>query len=152
MKKNSIIISIALIGLILVFNGNSWAASNRGGPHQNQKWDRPSNAIDKPDRGRSSAPGIQHHRPGDRFSPRLHKPDYHRGPYRFAPKPRPWFHRPFYRPFQPKRHFWQHHRGAAANNYYSKANRYYTPGDEFSASATISDTGFAVSVGVRETN
>ena len=149
MKKNIIIISIALIGLILVFNSNSWAASNRGGPHQ--KWNKPSNAIDKPDRGRSSAPGIQHHRPVHRSIPRFHRPDHHRAPYRFAPKPRPWFHRPFYRPFLPKRHFWQHHHGAVMNNDYSSAGSYALE-DEFSASATISNAGFSVSVGVREAN
>jgi hypothetical protein len=38
------------------------------------------------------------------------------------------------------------------NNYYSSAESYSESEDEFSASATISDAGFSVSVGVRETN
>lgn len=38
------------------------------------------------------------------------------------------------------------------NNYYSSAASYYEPEDEFTASATITDSGFAFSVGVRETN
>jgi hypothetical protein len=38
------------------------------------------------------------------------------------------------------------------NHYYSSAESYAEPEDEFTASATISDSGFAVSVGVRETN
>jgi hypothetical protein len=141
MKKN-IILSFALIGLILLFSGNSWAARNGGNPHQ--KWNKPSNAIDKPDRSRRLAPEIQiqHHRPEGRFIPRFRRPDHHRTPYRFAPKPRPWFHRPFYRPFQPKRHFWQHHRGAGN----------FAPGNEFSARVPLTDAGFSVSVGVGRTN
>ena len=139
MKKKGII-SFALIGLIFLFSGNSWAARNGSGPHQ--KWDKPSNAIGNPDRGRSLSPGIQHHRPEGRFIPRFQRPDYHRAPYRFAPKPRPWFHRPFYRSFQPKRHFWQHH-GSAGN---------FAPGDEFRVRAALSDAGFSFSVGVGGTN
>jgi hypothetical protein len=38
------------------------------------------------------------------------------------------------------------------NNYYSSTESYSEPEDEFTASASISDTGFSVSVGVRETN
>jgi hypothetical protein len=38
------------------------------------------------------------------------------------------------------------------NNYYSDAESDSEPEDEFSASASISDTGFSVSIGVRETN
>ena len=149
MKKN-IVIGIALIGLILLLSSNSWAARHGGAKHQ--KWDRHSSAIDKPDRSRSLAPGIQHHRPGHRFVPRFQRPDHHRAPYRFAPKYRLWRHRPFYRHFHPGRHFWQHRHGAVNNNYYRKAERYYWPEDKFGASAFISDTGFSVSVGLNETN
>jgi hypothetical protein len=38
------------------------------------------------------------------------------------------------------------------NNYYSSEESYSEPKDEFAASATITDSGFAFSVGVRETN
>jgi hypothetical protein len=38
------------------------------------------------------------------------------------------------------------------NNYYSSAESYSEPEDEFTASASISDTGFSVSVGVSNTN
>jgi hypothetical protein len=38
------------------------------------------------------------------------------------------------------------------NNYYSNAESYAEPQDEFQASATVSDSGFSVSVGVSKTN
>jgi hypothetical protein len=38
------------------------------------------------------------------------------------------------------------------NNYYSSTESYSEPEDEFSASASVSDTGFSVSVGVSKTN
>ena len=150
MKKNIMIISIALIGFILAFNGQSWAASNKGGAYQ--KWNKSSKAISKPDRVRSSAPGIQYQRPQHRFIPRLHQINNRRAPYRFAPKTRPWFRRPFYRPFHPKRYFRQQHHGSANSNYYRIAQRDYAPAGRFSAAATISNTGFLFSVGVSETN
>ena len=149
MKKNIVIISMVLIGLILVFNGNSWAARLGGGPQQ--KWDNPPNADNNSDRGRSWAPGIQHDRSADRFTPQLHRRDHYRAPYRFAPKYRHWNHRPFYRPFHHKRYYWRPYHGAVINNYYGSAES-YAPEDEFSASATVSDTGFSVSVAVRDTN
>jgi hypothetical protein len=146
MKKNIMIISIALIGLILVFSGNSWAARNGSGPYQ--KWDKPSNPAHKPNHGRNLAPGIQNDRPKPQPIPRFHRPYPPRAPYRLAPQYRHWRQRPFYRPFGHR-----HHAGVnEINNYYSRVERYYTPEDEFGASATISDTGFSVSVGVRETN
>jgi hypothetical protein len=38
------------------------------------------------------------------------------------------------------------------NNYYSSAESYAAPQDEFQASAAVSDSGFSVSVGVSKTN
>lgn len=38
------------------------------------------------------------------------------------------------------------------NHYYGSAESYYEPEDEFTASATITDSGFAFSVGVKETH
>ena len=146
MKKNIIIISIALIALILVFNGHSWAARNKGGSYQ--KWNNPSNAISQPDRGRSLAPGIQYQQPQHRFIPRLHQINNRRAPYRFTPKIRPSFRRPFY----PNRYLWQHHHGSVNSNHYRIAEGYYAPADGFSAAATISNTGFLFSVGVSETH
>jgi hypothetical protein len=150
MKKNIMLIFIALIGLILVFNGHSWAASNKSGSYQ--KWHKSSNAFSQPDRSRNLARGIQYDRPEHRFIPRLHQPDNRRAPYRYAPKNRPWLRQPFYRPFHPNRYFWQHHHGSVNSNYYSIAERYYAPADRFSAAAAISNTGFLFSVGVSETN
>jgi hypothetical protein len=76
---------------------------------------------------------------------------------------RPWRHRPVYRHYRPGR-FYRHHRPGRfyrrphhsvvkeINNYYSSAESYSEPEDEFTASATISDSGFEFSVGVKETN
>lgn len=149
MKKNIVIIGIALIGLVMVFSGNSWAAGNKGGPYQ--KWDRPSNFNSRADHGRSPAPRIQPNYPERRFIPRFKGPDQHRAPYRYAPKYHLWRQRPFYRPFHPGWNYWRHHRGTVINRFYSGSGS-YGPGDEFSASAFISNTGFAVSVGVRDMN
>jgi hypothetical protein len=38
------------------------------------------------------------------------------------------------------------------HNYYGRTGSYYAPEDEFTASAAITDSGFAFSIGVRETN
>jgi hypothetical protein len=38
------------------------------------------------------------------------------------------------------------------NNYYSSAENYEEPQDEFQASASVSDSGFSISVGVNKTN
>jgi hypothetical protein len=149
MQKNIMIISIALIGLVLVFSGNTWAAGNKGGSYQ--KWDKPSNLNIRQDHGRSLRPGIRHDPPEHRYIPRFNRPDPYRAPYRLAPKYRPWRQQPFFRPFHPGRNYWRHHRGAANKKFYRSSGS-YVPQDEFSASAFISDTGFAVSVGVRDMN
>jgi len=146
MKKNIMIISIVLIGLVLVFNANSWAGRDKGGPQQ--KWNKSSKQFYKPDDGRRGAPAIQGHRPLPQPAPKFNKPNPRRAPQRFAPKHRNWLHRPYYRPFAPKWHIWQHRHGGVNNPYYGKTERYYAPEDAFSASAVISNTGFLVSVGV----
>ena len=152
MKKNIMIISITLIGFILAAGGNLWAANYGSGPHP--KWDKPSYSGNRPDHGRSFVPGNTPDRPVHELTPRIHKPYPNRAPYRFAPKYRPWLRRPFFRPFRPKGFFGPRHHAEVneINNYYSDTERYSVPEDEFNASATISDTGFSVSVGVRDTN
>jgi hypothetical protein len=73
---------------------------------------------------------------------------------RFKPKYRYWQHRPAYRPAPIKR-FFRRHRHSVINqvtNYYSSAESYAAPQDEFQASASVSDSGFSVSVGVSKTN
>jgi hypothetical protein len=75
-------------------------------------------------------------------------------PNRFRPKYRHWRHRPVRRPGHPRPFFKRNRHSVVnqVNNYYSNAESYSEPEDEFSASASISDTGFSVSIGVRETN
>jgi hypothetical protein len=152
MKKNVVIVSIALLGLILVFTGNLWAAGPGGG--RNQRWDKPSNPVYNPHQGRSLVPGIQHTRPVQRFIPRPNTRDYHPAPYRFAPRYHLWQHRPIMRPFHPKG-FFERRPHAVVNEikYYPRvAGPYYAPQDSFSAAATLSDAGFSVSVAVRDAN
>jgi hypothetical protein len=152
MKKNILIVATALIGLILIFTGNSWAAGPGGGRYQ--KWDKPSAPAYQPDRGRSLAPGIQHDPPVQRFIPRLNTRDYHPAPYRFAPRYRLRQHRPIMRPFQPKG-FFEPRQHAVVNDIHSYprgVGPYYAPQDGFSAAATLSDTGFSVSVAVWDAN
>ena len=158
MKKMIIIASVAIIGLVLAATTNSWAQRDSVGKRDQdrsghfQKWNKSANQFYQPNPGRSSAPGIQHHRPAPRPAPKLYRPDHRREPQRFAPKHRNWPHRPYYRPFAPKRHYWWHRHRAFKNRHYGKTEHHYAPEDAFSASAAISNTGFLVSIGVSETH
>ena len=144
MKKKSILISVVLIGFVLAVTTNSWAQRERGGGHHRdrgghfQKWDKPDHH--KFDRGHGRGYNIR----------RYHTP--HRPVHRFKPKFHQRHHRPFYRHWQPRRHYWRHHLRPFIHNYYSSADRYIGPEDEFHASASVSDSGFSVSVGVSQTN
>ena len=82
---------------------------------------------------------------------------FHRRPHHGRPHPkwhryRHWRHRPIYRHGHPGRHYWKHHRRPSIHNYYSNAESYTWPEDEFQASATVTESGFSVSVGVSKTN
>ena len=131
MKKMILLISVAMIGSILVLTSNSFAGRERGGHHHYgrgghyQKWNKPV----------------------------YHKPHYSPA-HRFRPKYRPWRHRPVYRPGHPRRYYRGPHHTVVqeVNNYYSSAEGYAAPEDEFTASASISDTGFSFSVGVSRTD
>ncbi len=130
MKKKILIVSIALIGLILVFTGHSFAASKKGGHYQ--KWDKPAAHHYAPDRG---------HHPGSR--PYLVK-------HRHGPKHHGWHHPRFHRR---DHHRWvrgRPHRTVVRqiNNYYISDHGYYEPQDHLSVDAFVSDTGFSISVGV----
>ena len=126
---------------------------HRPGPRFNHKFHRRDH-YRPADRFKHKFHRRHNYGPAYRYNPKWHKRHYYRGPYRHGPKFRPWRHRPVYRHGRPKP-FFQRHRHAVVsqvNNYYSSTESYSEPEDEFSASATISDAGFSVSVGVRETN
>ena len=151
MKKKIIMISVVLIGFFLAVTANSWAQRERGGDRrvdggdrgrggQFQKLDKP--AVHKFNRTRGRA-----------YQPRRN-PHHYRPVHRFKPKYRYWHHRPAYRHAPVKRYF-RRHRHSVINqvtNYYSSAESDASPQDEFQASASVSDSGFSVSVGVSKTN
>ena len=171
MKKKIIIISVVLIGFIVALTGNSWAQRERGGDRRADRGNQFQNRNGSGDRDfdrdriRDRGPRNQsrrdfnrpgprfkskfnqrrHQRPAYRFKPKFNRRHHYRAPFRHRPKFRPGRHRPVYR--RP-----HHSVVKEINNYYSSAESYSEPEDEFSASATITDTGFAFSVGVRETN
>lgn len=179
MKKKIIIISIVLIGFMVAFTSNSWAQRERGGDRRGnrgdhvQKWngsgDRHFDRDRIRDRGPRHQPRRHFDRPGPRFKSKFHKrhpnrPAYrykkfmrrnhYRAPYWKRHKFRPWRHRPVYRHYRPGRFYRRPHHSVVKeiNHYYSSAESYSEPEDEFTASATISDSGFEFSVGVKETN
>lgn len=163
MKKKIAIISVVFIGFFLAVTANSWAQRERGGDRggddrggQFQKWDKP--AVQKfnhnSDRAYQFKRNPQHYRPVQRFYPKFHKRQPYRVPPRFWPKFGPWHHRPVYRHGYPRPFMWRHSHSVVKeiNNYYSSAESYTAAQDEFQASASVSDSGFAVSVGVSKTN
>ena len=180
MKKKIIIISVVLIGFIVALTSNSWAERERGGDRRpdrggrSEEFNGPGNQDFDRDRVRDRNPGNQtrrdFNRPGPRFKHKFpkgrhsrpayrSKPKFNRRhlravPNRFRPKHRQWRHRPVYRHGRPKPFFMRQRHSVVnqVNNYYSNAESYSEPEDEFSASASISDTGFSVSVGVSNTN
>lgn len=160
MKRKLIIIGIVLIGFVLVLSSNSWAQRERSGKRHRdhgdhfQKWDKPVYHKFNRDRSRTYRHNRYHHnyRPAYRFKPKFHKRHHYRGPYRNLHRYRHWRHRPGYRHLKFKRHYWRHHRRPVINNYYSSAEGYAEPEEEFHASASVSDRGFSVSVGVNKTN
>jgi len=143
MKKKIIIISVVLIGFVLVVTANSWAQSERGGERHRdraghfKKWDKP--AVRKFDRSHGGGyyPKRYHHnyQPVHRFKPKFHRRQ-----------------RPYYRHGHPGQHYWRHHRRPTINNDYSSTESYAAPEEEFHASASVSDSGFSVSIGVSKTN
>ena len=138
MKKKIIIVSVVLMGFVLAVSSNSWAGRGSGGERHRdrsghfQKWDKP--AVHKFDRGHGRG-YHQNDRPVHRFKHRFHKR-----------------HRPYYRLWKFKRHYWRHHRRPVINNYYSSTEGDAALEEEFQASASVSDSGFSVSVGVNKTN
>jgi hypothetical protein len=167
MKKKIIIISVVLIGFFLAVTANSWAQRERGGDRRVDRGDRDRGGqfqkLDKPavhkfnrNSGQAYHPGRNphHYRPEQRFKPEFHKRHHYRAPHRFGPKYRFRRHWPAYR-HAPNKRFFRRHRHSVINqitNYYSSAESYAEPQDEFQASATVSDSGFSVSVGVSKTN
>lgn len=164
MKKKIIIISVVLIGFIVALSSNSWAQRERGGDRRPdggnhfQKWKGSGDHNFDRDRIPNRGPRVQSkphfNRPGSLVKSKFHKRQHYRPPYRYKPKFKPWFHRPIYRHGYPNRFYRRPHHSMVKeiNNYYGSTESYYAPEDEFTASATITDTGFAFSVGVKETN
>ena len=142
MKKRIILISVVLIGFVLAVSANSWAEReevgkrHRDGGGQFEKWDKPAVNKFQRDRGQVYHPKQRNYRPVHRF-----KPKFHKGPHYGRPQPK-WYR---------YRH-WQDHRRPVVHNYYSSVENYTEPEDEFHASATVSDSGFVVSVGMSTTN
>ena len=151
MKKKIILISLLLIGFVLAVTANSWAQRERGRGHHGgrgghfQEWDKPENHKFDRGNGRSYSPRRYHNPQGPvhRFKPKFHKRHRYGGPHRN------WRHRPYYRHGHPRWHRWRHHR-----SHHSRPliHNYYSSEDEFHASASVSDSGFSVSVGVSKTN
>jgi hypothetical protein len=160
MKKKIIIISVALIGFVLALTANSWAQRESGGKRHGdrgghfQKWNK--SAIHKFDRHRGKTYHFRGHQygPAKRFKPKFHKRHHYRAPLRFGPKFRLWRHRPTQRRAYPKRFFWRHRHSAVNHtaHYYSTAASYAVAEEAFLASASVSDSGFSVSVGVSRTD
>jgi len=180
MRKKIIIISVVLIGFIVVLTTNSWAERERGGDRRPDRGSRVEefkgpgdkdldrDRVRDRDRGnqtrrdfnrpgprfKNKFPKGRHYGPADRSKHKFQRRHHRAVPNRFRPKYRHWRHRPVYRNGH-SRPFFKRNRHSVVNqvnNYYSNAESYSEPEDEFSASASISDTGFSVSIGVRETN
>ena len=144
MKKKIIIISVVLIGLVMVLTANSWAQRESAGKRRGdrsghfQKWDKPG--VHKFDRERLRTDHIRGHQygPAKGFKHKFHKRYFYRAPHRFAPKFR----------------FWRHRHPAVNHitNYHSTAKNYAMPQEAFLASASVSDGGFSVTVGVSKTD
>ena len=160
MKKKIILISVVLIGFVLAVSANSWAQRERVGERhrdrggQFEKWDKPGHhKFDRGHgRGHYRKRHNHHYRPAHRFKPKFHRRHHYGGPHPKWHRNRHWRHRPYHRHGHPRWHRWRHHRRPVIHNYYSSTESYSGPEDEFHASATVSDDGFSVSVGVSKTN
>ena len=137
MKKTILILCMVVIGSILVLTNNSYAArekrthyQGRGGHYQ--KWHKPA-----------------YHKHGPAWRHHL-KRRHHYPAHGIRHKHHCWYLRPIYRHGHPGRF----HRPVVReiNNYYSGTESYAEPEDEFSASASVSDTGFSITVGVKHTD
>jgi len=144
MKKKILIISMVFVGFMLAASGSSWAGRDRAGQgHQDrggnfQKWDKP--AVHQFDRNRISPPGKQLNRPTHYWKPKLQWRHQNPGLYRYRIPDLPgWRNRRYHRP-------------AVIHNRYGSAENYASPEKAFQASAAVFDSGFAVSVGVSNTN
>ena len=137
MKKTILILCMVVIGSILVLTNDSYAAREKPTRYQDRsghyrKWHKP--AYHK------HGPAWRHHLKRPRYLPAHGIRHKH---YR-------WYLRPIYRHGHPGRF----HQTVVReiNNYYSSAESYAEPEDEFNASASISDTGFSITVGVKHTD
>jgi len=135
MKKTILILCMVAIGSILVLTNNSYASREkpthyygRGGYYQ--KWNKP--AYDKHGWARRHHLKRHHYHPAHGIRYKHHR----------------WYLKPIYRHGHPGR--FHHTVVREINNYYSSTESYAEPEDEFSASASVSDTGFSFTVGVKQ--
>ena len=160
MQKKIVMISIALLTFAVAFAGNSWAERERGGNRHMDRADRLEPANNPVNHGQWRGRGGDHFprrdfkRPGPHFKHKYYKGRPYRAPHRFRPKFRHWRHRPVYRHGHPGLFKWRHSHSVVKeiNNYYASADGYALPAEEFQASASVSDSGFSVSVGASKTN
>jgi hypothetical protein len=145
MKKVILIFCSAMICSFFVFASNSFAARGWRSDHQGRVTHYEKNH--KP-------PSYRH---GQGFRPHPNRYHYQPAP-RFRHKLYQWNRRPFYRHGHPRHYHGRYPVGARQivvqehNYYHSNADSYAGSGDEFNASASVSDTGFSVSVGVSQTD
>ena len=125
MKKIILIICVIMIGSILGLTSNSFASREMRG---------------------------HHHGRGGHYQ-KWHKPAFNKYG-RAWHKHNRWHRRPVYRHGHPGRYYRYPRRIVVqeVNNYYDSAESYAYPEDEFNASASVSDSGFSFSVGVRRTD
>ena len=140
MKKTMLILCMVVIGSILVLTNNSYASREKRFHHQGrgghyQKWHKPYYYK----HGRAWRHHLKHHN--------------HRPAHGIRHKHHRWYRRPIYRHGHPGYRHGRFHRTVVReiNNYYSSTESYAEPEDEFNASATVSDTGFSITVGVKHT-
>jgi hypothetical protein len=138
--KKAFIISMALIGLVLAVTCNSWAQRESNGQRHPdrgshfQKWDNPKVHKFDRDRNRVYRPGSPPHHPNPHFRPHIQKR------HQIHKLRRHW------RPGLPKWRYWRYRRPAVIHRHYGSAP------NAFQTSATLSDSGFAVFVGVSQAN
>jgi len=121
MKQKIALISLALIGFVLVFSGSAWANGNHRYGHFYGK--------QHPHYGDYARKG-----PGWHPGPGHHPQRFHRGP---------WYRGRHHRPVQRtvEKHVYHHYDNDSA----------YDTGDQYDASASLSDPGFSFSFGISGT-
>ena len=147
MRQNIMIVSTVIVGVVLAFSGNSWAARLKDG-HRDRSQGSQHRRLENPgvhDPGwknnRSYQHKPRHYRPGYRIRPKYHRWHQRRPAFRHRPAKRFRFHRGHLRPVVKE-----------VNHYYGGIESYPGPEAEYHLSASISEPAFSVSVGVSKTD